>query len=170
MFFNKKSKTEKFFDFLGECIDTYAQEQQRRREERARQEALASIQNLCDEIFTPSYRKVSRSSIKLERGYIRIDPFGSRNYSSTLNITEEYLACGKLEYLTELAKKVNYDCYTIVTVKDKLTRSFRLALTGKGYDWRIFSSLTDSLMIKINEKEIIFEMNMIGKITKVRVR
>lgn len=170
MLFNRKSKTERFFEFLGECADAYVKEQRRRKEERAKQEALASIQNLCDEIFTPSHKKETRSKIKLERGFVRIDPFGSRNYSSSITITEEYLACGKIEYLAELAKKVNYDCYSIVSVKEKLSRAFKFALTGKGYDWRIFSSLTDSLMIKINGYEVTFEMNMIGKITKVRVR
>ena len=172
MFFNKKSRSEKFFEDVSNFCDAIVEagnqylEEKRRAEERARKErALKEAGNLlasiCEDIFTENrrYRRESyRSGRKYFRTFSRIVNTNPKNVYKSLisDLIRDYVDSGDPEFLIESAERLNVFSCLGVTKSSKLERAFRDALSGSGNDWRIYSSLSDRFKISINSRTITF--------------
>lgn len=169
MFFNKKSRTERFMEGFGNFCDALAEagnqylEEKRRAEERARKErALREAGNLlasiCEDIFTENRRRESYRGRKYFRTFSRIVDTNPKGiYKSIISdLVRDYVDSGDPEFLIEAAKRLNTFTCLGVTKSSKLERAFKDALSGSGNDWRIYSSLSDRFKLSINGRTITF--------------
>lgn len=179
MFFNKKSKTQKFFEGLENFCDAIAEtgnqylEEKRRAEERARKErALKEAGNLiasiCEDIFTENRRESYRGR-KYFRTFSRIVDTNPKGiYKSIISdLVRDYVDSGDPEFLIEAAKRLNTFTCLGVTKSSKLERAFRDSLSRSGNDWRIYSSLSDRFKISINSRTITFYYDRSYQIYKI---
>lgn len=181
MFFNKKSKTQKFFEGLGNFCDAIAEagnsylEERRKLEERARKErALREAGNLvasiCEDIFTENRRRESyRSGRKYFRTFSRIVNTNPKNVYKSLisDLIRDYVDSGDPEFLIEAAERLNVFSCLGVTKTSKLERAFSNALSGSGNNWRIYSSLSDRFKLSINGRTITFYYDRSYQIYKI---
>lgn len=179
--FNKKSRTEKFFEGLGNFCDAIAEaenqylEEKRRVEERARKErALREAGNLlasiCEDIFTENRRRENyRSGRKYFRTFSRIVDTNPKGiYKSIISdLIRDYVYSGDPEFLVEAAKRLNTFICLGVSKSSKLERAFIVALSDSGNDWRIYSSLSDRFKISINSRTITFYYDRSYQIYKI---
>ena len=178
MFFNKKSRSEKFFEGVSNFCDAIVEagnqyleekriEEERARKERALKEAGNLIASICEDIFTENRRY--RSGRKYFRTFSRIVNTNPKNVYKSLisDLIRDYVDSGDPEFLIEAAERLNVFSCLGVTKSSKLERAFRDALSGSGNDWRIFSSLSDRFKISINSRTITFYYDRSYQIYKI---
>lgn len=181
MFFNRKSKTEKFLnglenfcDAITESANAYLEqkrkEEERARKERALREASELLASFCEDIFTENRRGRSYGDgRKYFRTFSRIVDTNPKGiYKSIItDLIRDYVYSGDPEFLIEAAKRLNTFSCLGITKSNKLERAFRDSLSGSDNSWRIYSSLSDRFKISINGRTITFYYDGSYKIYKI---
>jgi len=178
MFFNKKSRSEKFFegvsnfcDAITESANAYLEqkrkEEQKAREEYARRRTERAIKSFCESIIEENNnRKLSKF-----RGFYRLvdtRPKGVYN-SNIMILVKDYVESGDPEFLVEASKRLNtfYAGIGPATTSSKLDSAFRCALRFSGYEWRVYSSLSNKFKVSIGNRMISFGMDRDGRIFEI---
>ena len=178
MFFNKKSRTERFMEGFGNFCDTLAEagnqyleqkrrEEQKAREEYARRRTERAVRKFCESIFEESE---NRRACKFKGFYRSVDtrPKGVYN-SNIMTLVKDYVESGDPEFLVESSKRLNafYGGIAPSITASKLENAFKCALCRSGYTWRVYSSLSSKFKVSIGNRMISFGMDADGRIYEV---
>lgn len=178
MFFNKKSKSERFFEGISNFCDAITEAgnqylaERRREEEKARQQrerirTERAISAFCESIFN---EQEDRKLSKFRGFYRRVETNPKGIYSGfIMDLVKDYVESGDPEFLVEASKRLNafYAGISTSFTSSKLESAFKYALRFSGYKWRVYSSLSSKFKVSIGNRMISFGMDRDGRIFEV---